>query len=427
MALTDQLHSFLNLFHALGNRFSHADGLFTPCSTFLGVMLLTTARSGTSYRDVLKKMFSDWKWLEWTARPGDAAFCKARKKVSAEQCRSVWMNAVGLAVRSPTTHGPLGNRRVVGIDGTWMYTPSTAGTRKRWGQPTSGTGTAHNPQMLMVAAWDLTTRIPLAASVLRHDESERLGTRHLFADLAFGDVLVWDRGYPGKSLFIEAMNAGFDFVARMNASEGSCWNVVRDFMKSGFDDDIVLIDLGDGVTRRVRLIRRRFAPGRPKAGQTRDGMVIMTTLLDVEELPAQRIIDVYAERWGVETRFRELKIHYNIEAFHSTSVDGILQELYAILTWMTLSVIIDQRALQIIEEHHGPQTFDDPYRRQIRRTSLFASTKRVFIEAWKIADSMDALVPLIEEEASWLAQFAAKRRPNRSYKRETKRPHGRFK
>jgi Transposase DDE domain len=393
-------------------------------------MLLTAGRAGTSYRDVLKEMHDAWRWLAWDTPPGDAALSKARGKLSSQACRSVWQQAVKLAdgSRKAQGKGPLGQRRAVGVDGTWMYTPSTAGTRKQWGQPTGAAGMPqHNPQLLLVAAWDLVTRIPLAASVLRHDDSERLGARRLFADLQPGDVLIWDRGYPGKTLFLETITSGFDFIARMTTSEANSWDAVYRFLRSGQDDAIVAIDFGDGVPRNVRLVRRRFARGRPKSGQSRDRMVIMTTLLDTTEFPAERIIDLYAQRWGIETRFRELKVQYGIEAFHANSVEGILQELYAILVWMTISAVIEARADHIIAEQHGPQSFEDPHRRHIRRTSLFSSTKRIFLAAWKIPDHLHKLEPVIDEEAAWLARFAAKRRPGRSSPRVTKRPHGRFK
>ena len=47
----------------------------------------------------------------------------------------------------------------------------------------------------------------------------------------------------------------------------------------------------------MRLVRRRFQPGAPKKGQSRDKMIIMTSLLDQVAYPLEVILELYSRRW----------------------------------------------------------------------------------------------------------------------------------
>lgn len=54
---------------------------------------------------------------------------------------------------------------------------------------------------------------------------------------------------------------------------------------------------------------------------------LMTTLLDADRYPKQSIIDLYAQRWQVETNIRHLKMTLGMDVLHTKSVDGIHKEL----------------------------------------------------------------------------------------------------
>ena len=77
---------------------------------------------------------------------------------------------------------------------------------------------------------------------------------------------------------------GIDIVARMTTGGGKAWKEVAAFLKSGEEDAVVDMEVGDRIEK-VRLIRRKFPRGAPKKGQTRDHMVIFTTLLDAKSFP----------------------------------------------------------------------------------------------------------------------------------------------
>ena len=425
------LSAHRDIFSHLDEVFSHVDGVFGPKNTFLAVMALKAAQQSVNYRDVLKEMHQEWLWLGWDSTPSAGALSKARAHLEVEDCREVWQEAVVRAQAvMPSRVDVLGGRRVYAFDASRVVSPSTAGARKRWGCPTGEHQQRHHyPQSMLVAAWELTTGIPLDMALLHYKGSERLGACRMLHSLKRGDVAVFDRGYPGREFFAQFLAHGVDIVARIPSTGPSIWREVADFIKGNEDDAIVLIDLGDGIgPRMMRLVRRRFLPGAPKKGQTRERIIIMTTLLNADDYPAETILGLYSRRWDIETRFREMKHQFALESFHSTRVDGIEQEIYAVLTWMTLSAMVAGMAEKTVDQHRGYQDWNDPQRWQISRIDVFSATRRLFFAVMvNPRTTIDHLIDLAKSEAEWIATGARRRRPGRSFIRETKRPWGRWK
>ena len=63
----------------------------------------------------------------------------------------------------------------------------------------------------------------------------------------------------------------------------------------------------------IRLLARSFPRGRPGKHQSREKMVLLTTLIDAELAPKDDLIALYGERWGIATLNRELKTIYQPE------------------------------------------------------------------------------------------------------------------
>ena len=59
--------------------------------------------------------------------------------------------------------------------------------------------------------------------------------------------------------------------------------------------------------------------------------VLLAHLPDTTHFPCSSIIDLYYRRWAVENHYRDEKVSFEIERFHSKTVNGVQQELFAIL------------------------------------------------------------------------------------------------
>ena len=284
-------------------------------------------------------------------------------------------------------------------------------------------------------------------NAVRHSRSERatvrirLGTNNDQVEVIVaspGRIAASDRGIGLRDLDARAQEVsltqdGGDVVLRMTTSDANSWDCVYRFLRSGERETTVelVLPARDGVNEQpltlpVRLVRRVFARGRPRTGQKRETMVLLTTITDSVRLSADHLVDLYAERWGIETLFRDLKTVFELESFHSRSPDRICQEIYAALIWLTLAAAMEYGAMTLIRAQRGASAPDDPQRWQIRRTLLYHFVNDRASELMVGARTPESLMERVAENMAYLAHHAARRRPNRSTPRVTRRPWGRF-
>ena len=67
---------------------------------------------------------------------------------------------------------------------------------------------------------------------------------------------------------------------------------------------------------------------------------LLATNLDVSQFPIEKLKELYAMRWGIETSFRHLKYSLALNNFHSKKSEGILQEIFAKLTMYNFTQMI---------------------------------------------------------------------------------------
>ena len=370
--------------------------------------------------------------------PSDSTFVEARHKFAKQfptAMRDLWQrlveHAVQLIAKSRRTIGGL---QWVAVDGTWVWAPHEAGNIARWGQPKAGEGKKlHFPQMLLVTALDVLTRVPLAATVLPHDGSERAGLRAFIDEFKAGMVLLVDRGFPAKDLLASLVARGADVLWRMGTAECNSWDCVHRFLNDRGKplEAIVFFPLGpkgaDGLPTliHVRLIRRVFSRGRPKKGQKREVLVLMTTLLDATAWPADKLIAMYERRWVIEDWFRDIKVCFGLESFHCRSDALIEQEIYSLLAWITVCAIVERDAYRRVERSRGRQNPADPHRFQINHSNLYRVAAHLFARLLRTNDIATALAES-EIDLRWLDSTARRRRPDRSYPRSRKACYGRW-
>lgn len=424
----------MSVYHAECQRLPHdfkRERIFTLASTMMALMQLSAVRD-TSYLGVLNGMSRS---LGWRKAPTPGALCQARGKVPTMTTQRLWQ-AVRQEVLSSVSDGntQVAGLRVVAIDGTRVLVPDHPEAEARFGRPSYLKGAKKPlPQALLVLGFDVLSRVPVGATLMRYDGSERVGAMEMADLLGPGTLAVMDRGFVGKAFLRHLIEAGGDVLIRMTTSEVNSWDCVYHFLKSGEREVTVELDLParNGVnesarTVRVRLVRRVFSVGRPRKGQKRETMVLLTTITDTTRISADQLVDLYAERWGIETLFRDLKTVFNLEQFHSRSPDRIAQEIYAALIWLTLAAALEYGAMALVRAQRGRQSPTDPRRWQIRRTLLYHFVQDRAIDLMELHKPPEEVMARAEEDMEYLARNAAKRRPDRSTPRETRRPWGRF-
>lgn len=175
------------------------------------------------------------------------------------------------------------------------------------------------------------SELMLAASLHSVQTSERQMLFEHLDRLCSRDLLLLDRGYPCRWLVAALNQREISFCMRVEKSGNAGFACVRDFLRSGFNEQIVtlratdhqdVLDFGcPSGPQKVRLIRH-IAPN----GHVR---VLMTNLFDVGRFPARQFGDLYHQRWRIEEAFKRLKHRLNLEHVSGLSQQAVVQDVAA--------------------------------------------------------------------------------------------------
>jgi len=287
------------------------------------------------------------------AKPASrGAITKARKKMHWRAFESVFNSVVELAWR----HWPEDDKylwhgmSVFAIDGSKYTLPASDEICEHF-DPDSGlqsSGKGHYPQALVSTAFDVFRRIPVARTVMPSNGSEREEAMAMLAHMSRG-IVLFDRGYPSYEFLLHMMeNYTGHFLFRCPAS--STFPAVESFLASEAEDGIIEIAPSDTYRSKLSAAARRDLTSltvRIVRAPLPDGeiAVYLTDLFDSAAFSCEEIAALYRRRWEVENHYRDEKVHLDIETFHTRSVNGIRQELFAVAimaviarTLMALSV-----------------------------------------------------------------------------------------
>ena len=365
----------------------------------------------------------------WEAEPDPSGFHRARIRVTEDECTSLLTAATSMAQgHMRRVKRLIGGLLPVGVDGSILHMPRSQELLRAFGVPTNclGVEQCHYPQAMLVTAWDLVRRIPLAWALESHTVGEREALLGLLDQLVQNALLILDRGYPSDVVLGRILDSGRHFVVRMVASDGAAWQEVRDFLASGKHDAVVPVEVGTGPTRRIvhlRMILRTFARGRPHKHQTRKIMVLVTSVLD-KTLTARDLCRLYGERWGIETIYREMKAVAKIEQWHGRSVKLVRQELILLLVWFCFAAIFAAAA-----EAHRPTKASSGtlWRANTRRVfeAIAATVDALMAETKKPPEVAAEIVRRADSTIRAMCRWLLKRRPGRTYARVPLHPYAR--
>jgi len=268
----------------------------------------------------------------------------------------------------------------------------------------------------MVTAINVFTVQCKAARVVNHTCSERDQLRSMIElDFAPGDLTLLDRGFGGDQMFLNFEDHAQFYLCRMRSSGESLARYLRDFVVSGKKSQIVhqtvlRADTGAETEIRIRLIRG------PKDNEGKR-ILLATNFLDSKRYTRHSLLKLYRSRWEVETMYGRVKNLLKLESFHSKSVNGVMQEIYANLLVISLTALIvlaAARELKLDPEVAVP-SFKNA--QAVVRRHLFEAILALHPKPTR--NSARALAQQLIEEAS---RVIWKKQPGRSFPRVSKQP-----
>ncbi len=297
---------------------------------------------------------------------------KSRSKVSFEEFKDIFSDATKLAYQlfPESTDYTWKEMSVFAFDGTYYTLPATPEIREEFdpgsGLENSQKGVGHYPQCLGTTAYDVFRRIPIARTIVSKNGSERDEAQELIPQIPSGNITMFDRGYPSYSL-IKYLNENYDGYYLFRCLAKKTFPALERFAKSEETQAVIHIKSAKNHLRALTKEERKIQKNdtiklRAIKLKSPDGTLstLLTNLFDEIAFPVNEIIDLYFRRWEIESYYRDEKVVLEIEKFHSRTVNGIKQELFAAATMSVISRTLMAIASQAESPQPAPQVTIKP-------------------------------------------------------------------
>ena len=276
------------------------------------------------YRQVWQRLVVGLDGLQ-VPDPSEAALTKARRRVGPAPLQALFEllrgPAATTAARAVRWHGLL----VCALDGTTMSVADSSANLTRFRKQRGGaTGGSSYPMLRLVALVACGTRSIIDAVFGPTGTGETRYAAELAARARAGMLVLADRNFAAGYLVAAIADARADLLVRVKTGYGApALPVLRRHRDGSYRSAF------GGVL--VRVIDAQITVTTPK-GQVTGVYRLITTLLDPDRHPAFELINLYHERWEIETAYLELKSGIlGGRVLRARTPTGVEQEIYALL------------------------------------------------------------------------------------------------
>ena len=323
-----------------------------------------------------------------------SGWSRAKDRLPLGLLKRLWRHWVEIARDQAGTRALFHGMHLVALDKKTINVPEALWPIFRSHRGSRGEGPA---QAELMVAYDVVVRVPLDLTLGRVRQSERRLAPWLLRKLRAPSLLLIDCGFYSIELFAEARQAGHHFLTRMSMSGNP--KLLRPFTPK---DGLYLIR--GARTRQqmtVRIVttqRRGFRP-----------MRLVTSLLDPELFPRDEIMELYHERWHIETFFRELGGVLDFDHWHTRKLRGLYLELLFTMTYVT---VVRAHMAEAVKE-----------RRTLPGQLSFGRGAQACLRAWSTLPKCrpERAAALRRELLDLLATYKIDIRPGRRFERDTQK------
>jgi hypothetical protein len=295
-----------------------------PARVAVYLLLAGCLFGGLGYRQVWQKLVAGLDGLV-VAGPTEAALTQARRRLGAKPLRFLFdlLRGPAATVRSSTVRwrGLL----VCAIDGTIVTVADSAANLTVFGKQRGGrNGDAGYPTLRLLALVACGTRTIIDAVFGPVSTGETRYAPQLLRSLHAGMLLLADRNFGAGTLLAQIAGTNADFLVRVKSGRGGPKLPVLQRHRDGSYRSVF-----GGVAVRVIDAEITIAT---KAGRRTGTYRLITTLLDPDRYPAFELVQLYHERWEIETAYLELKSSIlGGRVLRARTPTGVHQEVYALL------------------------------------------------------------------------------------------------
>lgn len=291
------------------------------------------------------------------------AFSEARQKISPTAFIELNDAIVNTIYEKNDEYKLWNGYRLCAIDGSVLEVPNTKELREVYGYAYNNAGSAARAKFSCV--YDILNKIILKSKIESYDIGERRLAFSMISELigthSKKDLMLFDRGYPSNEFMAFLLDNNISFLMRASKNRSA------EVMKAKNLDQVTSFDYKN-KTYKIRILRFLLTSGQEE--------ILITTLFD-KQFSVEVLKELYFMRWGIETKYNDLKNRLEIENFSGTTKIAIEQDFYAT---MYLSNMVELARNQGDEELASEsETKSNKYERKLNFNILVGELKDKFV------------------------------------------------
>ncbi len=319
--------------------------IYTPAVT-VWVFLSQCLSPDHSCRDAVARL------IAWRVARGQepcsadtGAYCTARNDLPEETLHEL-VRDTGKQIEDELPESWLWHRRKVRVvDGSTITMPDTPANQAAYPQQKSQKPGCGFPIARILVVFSLAVGTVLEAAIGSYkgkQTGENSLFRGLYPMLAEGDVVLADRYFSGWFDIALVWQRGVDIVVRKHQLRATDFRAGK---RLGKEDHLVVWSrpqrpswmsveqyLALPATLTLREVRVRVS----QPGMRTKSLLVVTTLLDVQEYAADEIALLYRRRWQAELHLRSIKVVLQMDRLRCKTPDRVRNEFYMHLTGYNL-------------------------------------------------------------------------------------------
>lgn len=328
------------------------------------------------------------------------AFSKGRQRIKPEAFRALFQSVVGKFYEEAELTSWKGYQ-LFGIDGTRLNLPCTTELAELYGTQTSQG--APQVQALVSCVYDLLHGIIVDTRFERCNSSEREAAKAMITSFQLKNVsdpvFIMDRGYPSAELIDAIVTAGHKFIMRCSTEFLRSMKLPE--QDNTFEHKFAKLK----HTLKLRVLKIQLPNGTTE--------YLATNLFDAS-ISLDDFKWAYRKRWGIETKYNDVKNKLEIENFTGYSPVAILQDFYATMFLANLAGVLEYDLHEEIKAAHAKPENRYAYRMNLAMT--ISETKRTVVAMLSTSSKLKR-ERLYAQMTIRLTKAVVPVRPNRSTER----------
>jgi len=323
---------------AESEKYHWRDRIWTPIQTlwtFLIQVLNPDCSCRAAVAQVLAEQVAVGELPKVSADP--TAYCQARRRIPLGLFKMAFQK-IGQSLKAKIDADYLWNgRKVWLVDGSHCSMPDTPQLQDTFGQAPGQSKGCGFPvaKIVCLFCWASGAIIDIAIGAYR--SSELTLWRQLWGNLNSGDIVLADRFYCAYADIVQLLEKSCDCVFRLQGArartmhfrKGKClgrddrlvtWHKSKQCPRSLSEEAYAL--LPDTLTVRILRFHTKVPGFRSRT------IMVATTLLDPKVYSLEMIAQLFADRWIIELRLRDIKTTLGMDVLRCKSSDVVCKEIY---------------------------------------------------------------------------------------------------